>query len=330
MGPFHMRLLPNDERVPGPRQLVATLGPASSLLAREIAAAGATSFRLNASHLSPAALGEALASVRRACPGIPVVVDLQGAKMRLGTFEPRPVGRREALRFALDDPAAVPLPHPELFEQARRGDTLSVDDARLRFEILEVGAGWLTAAAAAAGTLLPRKGVNVEPHPVTLGGLTSADVQACGVAARHGVRTFAFSFMSTGDEASWVRTRVPGCEVIGKIERVEAAGRLEAISAAVESLWVCRGDLGAQLGAARLARFVAGVEPRRLPVPVLVAGQVLEHLTGHAEPTRSEVCHLHDLLVRGYAGLVLSDETAIGADPVRAVATAAALLAALG
>ncbi len=330
MGPFHMRLLPNDERVPGPRQLVVTLGPASSLLAREIAAAGATSFRLNASHLSSAALGEALADVRGACPDIPVVVDLQGAKMRLGTFEPRPIAARAPLRFALDDSGALPLPHPELFEQARRGDMLSVDDARLRFEILEVGAGWLTAVAAAAGTLLPRKGVNVEPHPVTLGRLTTADVQACGVAAQHGVRTFAFSFMSTGDEASWIRKQVPGCVVIGKIERVEAAERLEAISAAVEVVWVCRGDLGAQLGPARLARFVASVEPRRLPVPVLMAGQVLEHLTGHAEPTRSEVCHVHDLLARGYAGIVLSDETAVGADPVRAVTTAAALLAELG
>jgi len=325
-----MRVLPNSERVTGPRQLVATLGPASSLLAREIAAAGATSFRLNASHLSPAGLAKALATLRDACPGIPVVVDLQGAKIRLGTFDPRPIAAREPLRFALDDPGAVPLPHPELFEQAHRGDTLSVDDARLRFEILEVGAGWLTAAAAAAGTLLPRKGVNVEPHPVTLGRLTPADVRACEVAARHGVGTFAFSFMTTGDEASWIREQVPGCAVIGKIERAEAAERLGAIGAAVESVWVCRGDLGAQLGPARLARFVAGVEPRSLPVPVLMAGQVLEHLTGHPEPTRSEVCHLHDLLARGYAGIVLSDETAIGTDPVRAVTTAAALLAALG
>jgi pyruvate kinase len=61
-----------------------------------------------------------------------------------------------------------------------------------------------------------------------------------------------------------------------------------------------------------------------------MAGQVLEHLTQHADPTRSEVCHLHDLLARGYAGIVLSDETAIGADPLRATLLAAELLAELG
>jgi pyruvate kinase len=60
-----------------------------------------------------------------------------------------------------------------------------------------------------------------------------------------------------------------------------------------------------------------------------MAGQVLEHLTAHEAPTRSEVCHLHDLLARGYAGIVLSDETAIGRDPVRAVRAASSLLQAL-
>jgi pyruvate kinase len=61
-----------------------------------------------------------------------------------------------------------------------------------------------------------------------------------------------------------------------------------------------------------------------------MAGQVLEHLTSHPEPTRSEVCHLYDLVRRGYNGIVLSDETAIGADPVGAVSQAGALLRAIG
>jgi pyruvate kinase len=56
-----------------------------------------------------------------------------------------------------------------------------------------------------------------------------------------------------------------------------------------------------------------------LPVPVLLAGQVLEHMTGHPTPTRSEICHLYDALERGYAGVVLSDETAVGRHPVESV-----------
>ncbi len=74
------------------------------------------------------------------------------------------------------------------------------------------------------------------------------------------------------------------------------ASHLDLIGSRVDAVWICRGDLGAQLGAAELARVVAAIEPARLPVPVLMAGQVLEHLTSHPEPTRSEVCHLFDLV----------------------------------
>jgi pyruvate kinase len=57
-----------------------------------------------------------------------------------------------------------------------------------------------------------------------------------------------------------------------------------------------------------------------------MAGQVMEHLTRHGAPTRAEVCHAYDLLERGYAGFVLSDETAIGNHPVQAVRTLDSLL----
>jgi pyruvate kinase len=115
--------------------------------------------------------------------------------------------------------------------------------------------------------------------------------------------------------------------VVGKVERSEALADLDQISARTDAVWICRGDLGAQLGLGALARTVAAIDPVRHPVPVLMAGQVLEHLTEHETPTRSEVCHLFDLVSRGFAGIVLSDETAIGRDPVHAVATAGRLLA---
>jgi pyruvate kinase len=75
-----------------------------------------------------------------------------------------------------------------------------------------------------------------------------------------------------------------------------------------------------------MARWVGSLHPAELRIPVLMAGQVLEHLTSHSEPTRSEVCHLFDLIERGYSGVVLSDETAVGHDPEQAVRTAATLL----
>jgi pyruvate kinase len=309
-----------------PFSLVATLGPASWTLAPDLRRAGATAFRINASHVDPPQLAEHLDGLRSALPDADVVIDLQGAKMRLGALAPVDVALDERVSFAVDGRGGHPLPHPELFVQARVGDTISVDDGRVHFRVDAAGPGRLEATALDPGRLLPRKGVNLLQHPVRLEGLTAGDRDVIDVARRHEVATFAFSFMLDGREAGWVRAAAPGCRVVGKIERREAADALAVIADCSDAVWICRGDLGAQLGSGALGRFVASVAPRGVRCPVLMAGQVAEHLTRHREPTRSEVCHLFDLVSRGYAGLVLSDETAVGDDPVNAVVATASLL----
>jgi pyruvate kinase len=75
-----------------------------------------------------------------------------------------------------------------------------------------------------------------------------------------------------------------------------------------------------------MAQWVSSYDPKSALCPVLMAGQVLEHLTANAEPTRAEVCHLWDLVNRGYAGFVLSDETAVGRAPAGAVKILSGLL----
>jgi pyruvate kinase len=311
----------------GAFQLVATLGPASMSLVGRLAESGATAFRLNASHLGLAELSGALAQVRDACPDAPVVVDLQGAKMRLELREPRKVTAGQVIRLSVAIDGDVQVPHVELFAQAQAGDRLSVDDGRVRFDVVHAAPDGLDARALNDGLLLPRNGLTLEQHPIHLVGLTARDADAAAVARRHGAAALAFSFMLDGTEGAWLRDAAPGCRVVGKVERREALEHLDEIADRVDALWMCRGDLGAQLRPAALARSVAALDPARFRVPVLMAGQVLEHLTEHPEPTRSEVCHLFDLAARGFAGIVLSDETAIGHDPVHAVATAAALVA---
>jgi pyruvate kinase len=261
-------------------------------------------------------------------PGLEIVVDLQGAKMRLGALVERQLTAGEAVVFSSQEAegGALLLPHPELFAQVTPGERLTADDDRLCFEVVRAGAERIEARVLTAGRLGPRKGVNVVEHPIVLEDLCAGDRAALAALKGIGGLSFAISFVADGREAEWVHRRRPGARLVAKIERREAVGCLEAIAASVDALWICRGDLGAQLGVSGLVRFVSDLDPGKVGRPVLMAGQVLEHLTGHASPTRSEVCHLGDLVRRGYAGIVLSDETAIGRDPVHAVRVAAELL----
>jgi len=309
-------------------RIVATIGPASFELFRELAEEGAAAFRLNASHMSPDRLEEVLGRVRAALPLLPVVVDLQGAKMRLGEFPERELCAGERVRLAVEPGAsdALPLPHPEAFRSLEAGDTLSCDDDRIRLRVQSATETELEAESLSDGCLWPRKGVNLLEHPVVLDDINPRDAEHVRRASCHPHVGFACSFMLDGSEAEWIRSRAPGSVVIGKVERRGALEHIEDVAAAVDELWICRGDLGAQLGAAELGAQVASFRPRETGRPVLMAGQVLEHLTHHPEPTRSEVCHLHDILARGYAGIVLSDETAIGSDPRGALRTAREML----
>ncbi len=308
-------------------QIIVTLGPASDALLEPLTEAGASAFRLNTAHMSLERITLLALKIRSFHTDLPIVFDLQGAKMRLGVFPPRAIQQGEEVVFARDPLGAgsIPIEHSEFYEQVSPGEIVSVDDHRLRFEVLWKDDESALCRAHTDGILKPRKGMNVADHPVDLRGLREFDKGVCRLAAETKNASCAISFVKDGSEAAWVRQLAPGTAVAAKIERAEAVSNLQEISEQVDSLWICRGDLGAQIGLPRMATWISSLAPRSLSRPVWMAGQVLEHLTGHREPTRSEVCHLCDLMSRGYGGVVLSDETAIGRDPVGAVRVAASL-----
>ncbi len=309
--------------------LAATLGPASKGREAELAVAGATAFRINASHLSAIGLRKYIQGARRQAPDVPIIVDLQGAKMRLGDFEPRAAIAHDVVHLVLGqtaDGGDLPLPHPEAFRALRAGDAISIDDGRIRGIVTVVTPDRISCELQNEGLIQPRKGFNRAEHPLMLDDVTPQDLQLARAAAEAGCNAFALSFVADGRECGWLRKHLGQVQVVAKIERRDALCQLPQVAAAADALWICRGDLGAQLGANALGRAVATVNPHELGVPVWMAGQVLEHLTAHREATRSEVCHLYDLVMRGYVGIVLSDETAIGVDPINAVRCARTLL----
>jgi pyruvate kinase len=266
----------------------------------------------------------------RNAPRAACIVDLQGSKMRIGAFEAREVREGEVVRFALSsDGGGVSLPHPELFASVSPGERLTLDDGKLEGIVEDVTPSLLSVRMLTAGWLRPRKGINRPRHPVEPAGLCDADKAVLDACCHIAGIDYAISFVRDGREAQWVRAHGPR-RIVLKIEREEAVHSLHSISTTGDEIWICRGDLGAQLGLEAMARAVHDIDRPRIAVPVLLAGQVLEHLTAHSEPTRSEVCHIHDVLLRGFDGVVLSDETAIGVDPENAVRWAARLLRGLG
>jgi len=318
-------------------QIVATLGPTSATEAtwRRMLAAGVTGFRLNTSHLSlpqleawVERLGAFLATQD---PPPPLVLDLQGSKWRLGHFSACDLspGQSVALVHAAstDQPHRLPVPHPDFFRAAPLSSgEIVLNDAKLRLRIESHGAETIHARVIQGGAIVSRKGITYTASSYRQESLGEIDRAVLACAQHFPDIQYALSYVKDAQEMAGYRAQIDRTvRVIAKLERPSAMKDVERIADVADTLWLCRGDLGAELGAKAMAEAVYGLSAgvRALPVPVLLAGQVFEHMTEHPTPTRSEVCAVYDALMKGYHGVVLSDETAIGRDPVESCRAAA-------
>ncbi len=313
------------------RDFVLTIGPASSgrETIREMARV-ATRFRLNASHLTPGQITDHLRLVedlgRETGRPRPVVLDLQGAKVRVGdcpAVEAVPARVELRLAAASRDPAVIPVPHEAVFALTRVGDELHLNDRRVVLRVTaRPGPDRLLADCLVAGPLGPGKGLNCPHRVYELPRVTARDAAAIEAGMAFPAVEFAVSFVLDGREAALFRPLTAGRRLIAKVERPAALAALPALDAAFDELWLCRGDLGAEADLRDLGRLQAEFAAAfpRLRGPKLLAGEVLGSMVRAPLPSRSEIVHLHDVARAGFDGIVLSDETAIGthvADVVR-------------
>lgn len=315
-------------------KIVATLGPASTDIAviRALFEAGADVFRLNFSHGTHEDHRARYDAVRQveAETGRPigVLADLQGPKLRIGTFAAGKVAVRAGDVFVLDsdptpgDGTRVYLPHPELFEAAQPGQSLLIDDGKVRLSVESVSTGSITTRVVNNGTLSDRKGVNVPDAVIPIPALTEKDRKDLDFALSLGADWIGLSFVQRPSDIVEAREIVgTRAGILSKIEKPAALQQLEEIVRVSDSVMVARGDLGVELPPER----VPGVQKRILRVcrqlgkPVVIATQMLESMIDSPVPTRAEASDVASAIYEGADAVMLSAESANGRYPVPAV-----------
>ena len=314
--------------------IIATLGPVSQAEAtwQAMLRAGASAFRLNTSHLSLDQLAVWLERYQ-ACFGaspVPLVLDLQGSKWRLGQFTTFELAAGQSIRLisapSIDQPAVLPVPHADFFRAAPLSSgEIVLNDAKIVLALEASGEDWLSARVIRGGEISSHKGITFTASEHRVEALSAKD-RAILASTRDlpGV-SYAISYIRDATEMAHYRDLIPDSRLIAKLERGPAVADARQIAGLADEVWLCRGDLGAELGLKEMAAAVAQFTSQLsgLSVPAVMAGQVLEHMTAHPTPTRSEVCYLYDTLASGYSGIVLSDETATGRYPVESCQAAA-------
>ena len=317
-------------------KIVATLGPASSdrSVIASLFRAGADVFRINMSHTTHERMRELVAAIRavESEHGRPIgiLVDLQGPKLRVGSFASNPATLIKGESFALDadpspgDAKRVHLPHPEIFAAIAPGHTLLLDDGKVRLVATAVDSARILTRVEVGGKLSDRKGVSLPDTMIPFSALAEKDRSDLEAALDTGIDWVALSFIQRPEDIAEAKKITRGrAAVMAKIEKPQAVHRLAEIMDLSDALMVARGDLGVEMPLEK----VPGVQKqmtrtaRRAGKPVVVATQMLESMITSPVPTRAEVSDVSTAIFEGADAIMLSAESAAGQFPVEAVAT---------
>ncbi len=317
-------------------KIVATLGPSSETyeMIRALHEAGADVFRLNMSHGTQDEIAAKHAIIRKveADLGSPIgiLADLQGPKLRVGTFAAGPVDLEEGASFRLDlDPAPgdqtrVNLPHTEIFAALKPGAHLLVNDGKIALKVMDCGPDFADCTVITGGTISDRKGVNVPDAELPLAALSEKDRSDLEFACGLGVDWVALSFVQRAADVEEARDLIYGrAAVLSKIEKPNAVERFEDILAVSDGIMVARGDLGVELPVQNVPPIQKRLvrKCRAAGKPVIVATQMLESMIESPMPTRAEVSDVATAIYEGADAVMLSAESAAGQYPLEAVHT---------
>ena len=323
-------------------KIVATLGPASDRegVLEAMLAAGVDVVRLNFSHGSPDDHRQRLVRVReiadRLGRSVAALGDLQGPKIRIARFSEGAVELTEGAPFVLDmaldghigDASRVGCDYQQLIDDVAPGDRLLLDDGRMVLDVTAVQGREIHTTVVVGGKLSNNKGINKQGGGLSAPALTDKDRADLTTAVEIGVDYLAVSFPRNAADMQEARALLgeAGAEIglVAKLERAEAVAdeaTLDGIIEACEAVMVARGDLGVEIGDAKLIGMQKRIikRARTLNRAVITATQMMESMIESPLPTRAEVFDVANAVLDGTDAVMLSAETAAGDFPVETI-----------
>src|ERR1043165_7640483 len=279
------------------------MGPATSSpeKVRELVAAGMDVARMNFSHGSHSDHKQVYDLIRAAAAesgrAVGILADLQGPKIRLGTFAGGPVEwhNGDVVRITVEDIEGthdrVSTTYKGLAKDAKKGDRLLVDDGNIGLTVLDVEGPDVVCEVTEGGKVSNNRGISLPGMDVSVPAMSEKDIEDLEFALQLGVDFVALSFVRSPADIDLVhqvmdrvgRGRVP---VIAKLAKPEAVYNLEAIVLAFDGVMVARGHLGVELPLEQ----VPLVQKRAIQIarenakPVIVATQMLDSMISNSRP----------------------------------------------
>ena len=308
----------------------------------ELIRAGLDVARFNMSHGDHTEHARRLAETRAAAAAVGKTVgllaDLQGPKIRLGTFAEGKVNLTYGQTFTITiddidgDASRASTTFKGLPADVRPGDPILIDDGRIALEAVEVTDTEVVTRVTVAGPVSNNKGINLPGVAVNVPALSEKDEADLRWALRNNFDMIALSFVRRASDIDRVHEimaeegiKIP---VIAKIEKPQAVANLDEIIDAFDGFMVARGDLGVELPLEEVPLVQKKIirKARKWAKPVIVATQMLESMISAPRPTRAETSDVANAVLDGTDAVMLSGETSVGAYPVETVQTMAKIV----
>ncbi len=318
-------------------KIVSTLGPASANeeTIRKLYKAGVTMFRINSSHETVEIHQRTLDIIRKIEKEekaiIPVLLDLQGPKIRIGQLEqPIQVQAGEVLKFrhqAKYENETIPVDYKGIASDVRPGEKILIDDGKIQLVVQKVEQDIVFAEVLTTGEIKARKGLNIPGGTGSIDILTERDRMFVDFALNNDIDYLGLSFVRNKEDILNLRSILDKhnsrLRIISKIEKPQALENIDEIIEHSDGIMVARGDLGIEIKTEQLpiAQKTIIKKANIARKPVIVATQMLESMIENPIPTRAETSDVANAILDGADAVMLSGETAMGKYPIEAVST---------
>ncbi len=320
-------------------KIVCTLGPSSNTEEKidKLVRNGMNIARINFSHGTHEENGKVIQNVRKVADrygiSLPILADLQGPKIRIGTMKDggQEVESGDYVTLTTEDvegtSETIPVDYKGLINDAIEGNRLLIDDGLLELKVIKKNESSLVAQVVVGGLLKSRKGLNLPDVDLSMSSLTEKDIEDLEYAISQGVDYVAMSFVRSADDIqeviSRVRAKGSNAGIVAKIEKPEAVTVIDDIIEESSGIMVARGDLGIEIASERVPMVQKNIidKCRQAGKPVITATQMLDSMIENPRPTRAESSDVANAVLDGTDAVMLSGETAAGDYPVEAVKT---------
>jgi pyruvate kinase len=318
-------------------KILATIGPAidSREKLEAIVDAGVNGFRLNFSHGNFEYFERVFNTINELCVRkslpIPILIDLQGPKIRIGELSQPEIYIAPGDNIELTTEECIgtkekiSVSYKQLVDDSLIGETILIDDGLIRLQIAEKKIKSVVCSVMEGGILKPKKGMNLPGMNLSTPSVTEKDFKNLEFALKHRVDYIALSFVRKAEDIvvlrSWLAKRGFKKPIIAKIEKQEAVNNFEEILHAADGIMVARGDLGVELGPQEVPIIQKQIIKRcnEAGKLVITATQMLESMVNNPIPTRAEASDVANAVWDGTDVVMLSAETSVGKYPVRTV-----------